>query len=144
MVISAGRRRCGVQWPNARDRQETNEGFQIMRNVLPAACAAMLVTLAASACFAGDGRYYDNYGGYNYYDNDYRNYEGYGYNRGYSYDYIGGYQYRQDVVSPRSIVRSLRHQRFSYISWPTLAGRFYQVKARDPNGHKVKLYIDAF
>jgi hypothetical protein len=25
-----------------------------------------------------------------------------------------------------------------------LAGRFYQVKARDPNGHKGKLCIDAY
>ena len=112
-----------------------------MTNALPAACAAMLVTLASSACIADDGRYYDNgnYGGYNYYDNDY----GYDSDRGYGSDY-GGYQYRQDVVSPRSIVRSLRNEGFSYISWPVLAGRFYQVKARDPNGHKVKLYIDAY
>jgi len=47
-------------------------------------------------------------------------------------------------VSPRSIVRDLRYQGFSYISRPALAGQFYQVKARDPNGHKVKLYIDAY
>ena len=114
-----------------------------MRNVLPAACAAVLVTLAASACFAGDGRYYDNYGGYNYDDNGYYN-EGYGNNPGYDYGYGGGYQYRQDVVSPRSIVWNLRHDGFSDISRPVLAGRFYQLKARDPNGHRVKLYIDAF
>jgi len=32
----------------------------------------------------------------------------------------------------------------TYISRPALAGRFYQVKARTPDGHKVKLYIDAY
>jgi Peptidase propeptide and YPEB domain len=47
------------------------------------------------------------------------------------------------VVSPRSIVQGLQQQGFSYISRPALAGQFYQVKARDPNGKKVKLYIDA-
>jgi hypothetical protein len=63
---------------------------------------------------------------------------------GYRYDGNAGYGYNQSIVSPRSIVRSLRHQGFSSISRPDLAGRFYQVKARDPNGHKVKLYIDAY
>jgi Peptidase propeptide and YPEB domain len=38
----------------------------------------------------------------------------------------------------------LRYQGFSNISRPALAGQFYQVKARDPNGHRVKLYIDAY
>jgi hypothetical protein len=49
-----------------------------------------------------------------------------------------------DVVSPRAIVHDLRMQGFSYISRPALAGQFYQVKARDPNGKKVKLSIDAY
>lgn len=55
-----------------------------------------------------------------------------------------GYGYSNDIVSPWSIVQDLRYQGFSYISQPALAGQFYQVKARDPNGHKVKLYIDAY
>jgi hypothetical protein len=33
---------------------------------------------------------------------------------------------------------------FSYISRPALSGRFYQLKALDPNGRKVKLYVDAY
>ena len=118
-----------------------------MKNVLLSACAAIVLTLGASAGSADDNRYYDNNG---YYDNggnswqyqnqDYDNYGNYG-NYG-----NGGYGsgYRPDIVSPRWIVRNVRHQGFSYISRPALAGRFYQVKARDPNGRKVKLYIDAY
>jgi hypothetical protein len=75
--------------------------------------------------------------------------EGSDYGYGYGYDYRygndnGGYGYSNDIVSPWSIVQDLRYQGFSYISQPALAGQFYQVKARDPNGHKVKLYIDAY
>jgi hypothetical protein len=80
------------------------------------------------------------------YDNGYGN-GSYGYGNGsYGNRYYGntGYGYNQSVVSPRSIVRSLRHQGFSSISQSTLAGHFYQVRARDLNGHKVKLYIDAY
>jgi hypothetical protein len=47
-------------------------------------------------------------------------------------------------VPPHVIVRYLHRSGFSYISRPALAGRFYQIKARDPNGRKVKLYVDAY
>jgi len=121
-----------------------------MRSIFIGGCAAlMLMTGAIGAASAGplsapngveagtiirinDNGYYD-------YGTDY----GRG-SSGYRYYGNAGYGYNQSVVSPRSIVRSLRHQGFSYISQPTLAGQFYQVKARDPNGHKVKLYIDAY
>ena len=111
---------------------------------------------------AGDDRYYDN-NGYNGYDwrnqsqgygdddsdygygnqgygnQDYDN-QGYG-NRGYGYgNGYGNYA----VVSPYAIVHYLHRSGFSYISQPALTGRFYQLKARDPNGRKVKLYIDAY
>ncbi len=113
--------------------------------------------MAASAASADGGRYYDGYQDNGYYgggDNnwryqqqDYGNYSDYSRQRDWDnggYGYNGGYAYGHDIVSLRWIVRNLRQQGFSYISRPALAGRFYQVKARDPNGHKVKLYIDAY
>jgi hypothetical protein len=92
-----------------------------MRNILLSACAAIALTFGVSVALADDYRYYNS----DYYDN-------------------GGYGYSQDFVSPRSIVQDLRYQGFRNVSRPALAGPFYQVKARDPNGHKVKLYIDAY
>jgi hypothetical protein len=59
----------------------------------------------------------------------------------------GGYGYRDrnhGMVSPRSIVRNLQRHDYRYISRPVLSGRFYQVKAINPHGRKVKLYIDAY
>jgi len=85
-----------------------------MRTILLSAGAAIVLALTASAASADD--YYDN----------------------------GGYGYSQGTVSPRSIVQDLQYQGFSNISRPALAGQFYQVKAIDPNGKKVKLYIDAY
>ena len=41
-------------------------------------------------------------------------------------------------------MRNLEQSDFRYISRPVLSGRFYQVKAVNPNGKKVKLYIDAY
>jgi uncharacterized membrane protein YkoI len=109
-----------------------------MKNILFPACAAIVLTMGASAASADDNRYYDDDGYYSNGDNSlrYQNDDYYGDN--------GGYGYSQDVVSPRSVVQSLQQQGFSYITRPALSGRFYQVKARDPNGHKVKLYIDAY
>jgi hypothetical protein len=113
----------------------------------------------------GDNRYYDN--GYNSNDYSSQGYgdedsdysygsQGYG-NQGYgsqgygSQGYgnqgygNGGYGYgNYGVLPPHAIVRYLHRSGFSYISRPALAGRFYQVKARDPNGRRVKLYIDAY
>jgi len=79
-----------------------------------------------------------NYGNnnYGYGNNNYGN--GYG-NGGYGYGY-GNY----GVLPPHAIVRYLYRSNFSYISRPVLAGRFYQVKALDPRGRKVKLYVDAY
>jgi len=117
-----------------------------MKGVLLSACTAIVLTMGISAASANDNGYYDD----RYYDNgtnswQYQNqdYEYYG-NGGYNNYGNGGYGYSQDILSPRWVVRNLRQQGFSYISRPALAGRFYQVKARDPNGHKVKLYIDAY
>jgi hypothetical protein len=122
--------------------------------------------MGTSAALADDNRYYDN--GY-YYDNggngwqnnnlyydDYYNNNGvnswrYRYQNNGNYDYSrqrdwnnGGYDYSQDVVSPRSIVRNLQRSDYRNISRPVLSGNFYQVKAINPDGRKVKLYIDPY
>jgi hypothetical protein len=55
-----------------------------------------------------------------------------------------GHGYGYGVLPPRAIVRSLRGYGFSYISEPVLSGRYYQVRALDRYGRKVKLYIDAY
>ena len=136
-----------------------------MKNVLLLACASIVLTMGASAALADDNRYYNN--GYydnggnwqdnnRYYNNDY--YDNGGNNGRYQYqdngsysDYMrqqdwnnGGYNYRQDVVSPRSIVRNLQRNDYRNISRPVLSGNFYQVKAINPDGHNVKLYIDPY
>jgi hypothetical protein len=82
----------------------------------------------------------DRYGYWqrDHYDPDF----GSGWGNGYGGGYGGGYGY--PVVPPQAIVRSLHRQGFSYISQPLLSGQFYQVKALDPSGRKVKLYIDAY
>jgi hypothetical protein len=114
----------------------------------------------------GDNRYYDDngYGGDGYpsqgYGDEYNDYgygnQGYGYgsrgygdsnrygNQGYGYGNQGYGYGNYGVVPPHVIVRYLHRSGFSYISRPALAGRFYQIKARDPNGRKVKLYVDAY
>ena len=136
-----------------------------MKNVLLSACAGIVLTMGASAALADDNRYYNN--GYydnggswqdnnRYYNNDYYDNSGntwrYQYQGNGSYsDYLrqrdwnnGGYNYSQDVVSPLSIVRNLQRHGYTYISHPALAGPLYQVKATNPDGHKVKLYIDSY
>jgi hypothetical protein len=47
-------------------------------------------------------------------------------------------------LPPRVIVRFLDRRNYSYISRPVLDGRYYQVKAINPRGRKVKLYIDPY
>jgi len=84
----------------------------------------------------GNNYNYGNNNNYGYGNNNYGN--GYG-NGGYGYGY-GNY----GVLPPHAIVRYLYRSNFSYISQPVLAGRFYQVKALDPRGRKVKLYVDAY
>jgi hypothetical protein len=117
-----------------------------MKNILLSACAAVVVATGAAAASAGDiiVRHDNQWGtiiqvddmrpGYGWQDDGY----GYGYGSGY-----GDYR-RHDVVSPRWIVRNLQRADYRYISRPVLHGRFYQVKAISPRGHKVKLYIDAY
>jgi hypothetical protein len=93
-----------------------------MRNVLLSACAAILIAMGISAASADDERSYDNryYGG-NWHQND----------RG------------PETVSPGSVVHYLQRQDYRHISKPIRSGRFYQVRATNAHGHKVKLYIDA-
>jgi hypothetical protein len=124
--------------------------------------------MGASAALADDNRYYDSVlqglaglaqdlqDNNRYYNNDY--YDNGGNNRRYQYrdngsysDYLrqrdwnnGGYDYRWDVVSPRSIVRNLQRNDYRNISRPVLSGNFYQVKAINPDGRRVKLYIDPY
>jgi opacity protein-like surface antigen len=125
----------------------------MMKNILLSACAAVVIATGASAASAGDIvvrhdnlsgtiiRVDDFRPGYGWHDNGYNNGNGYGnYDNGYNYG-----DYRQHgVVSPRWIVRNLQRADYRYISRPVLTGRYYQVKAVHPNGHKVKLYIDAY
>jgi opacity protein-like surface antigen len=103
-----------------------------MKNAILATCTTIALTLAASAAIADDGRYYDYNNGYMGSD-----YSG-------SYRSDNGYGYRHDIVSPQWVVRDLRQQGFRDISRPYLAGRMYQVHARDPNGQYVKVYVDAY
>ena len=84
------------------------------------------------------------YGNQSYGNQGYGN-QGYGngYRSGYGNGYSNGYG-NYGVLPPYAIVHYLQRSGFSYISRPALSGRFYQLKARDPNGRKVKLYVDAF
>jgi len=47
------------------------------------------------------------------------------------------------TVSPDSVVHNLQRQDYHHISPPVRSGRFYEVKAINRQGHKIKLYIDA-
>jgi opacity protein-like surface antigen len=123
-----------------------------MKNILLLACAAIALSMGASAALADDNRYYDN----GYYNNGDSSWE----DNGWRYQYQddgnysdnsrqrdwnnGGYNYRHNTVSPRSIVLNLQRNDYRYISRPVLSGRFYQVKAVNPRGHNVKLYIDRY
>jgi hypothetical protein len=60
---------------------------------------------------------------------------------GWGNGYGGGYGY--GVLPPFEVMRYLHQNNFTYISQPVLTGDFYQVKALDPYGRKVKLYVDA-
>jgi hypothetical protein len=67
--------------------------------------------------------------------------------RSYDYRYYGGNwhqnNYGPDTAPPGSVVRYLERQDYRHISKPMRSGRFYQVKAINSYGHKVRLYIDA-
>jgi len=142
-----------------------------MKTILLSACAAIAIATGASAASAGDlvvrhdtrpgtiiriddtrpdyGWNNGGYGsGYRYgsgYNSGYGYNSGSGYDSGYGYGYDSGYRYGDHgVVSPRWIVRNLQRHDYRYISRPVLHGRFYQVKAINPHGHRVKLYIDAY
>ena len=118
-----------------------------MRDILLAACATIGLEMGTSAASADDNRY-DNNG---YYDNGGSGWEYQYQNNGNYFDNSrqsdwnnGGYHYRHDVVTPRSIVQDLQRNDYRHISRPVLSGRFYQVKAVNPRGHNVKLYIDRY
>jgi hypothetical protein len=136
-----------------------------MKNILLLGCAAIVLAMGTSAAVADDNRYYDNgyyydNGGngwqnntlyYDYYDNNGANNWRYRYQNNGNYDYSrqrdwnnDEYDYSQNVVSPRSIVRNLQRSDYRNISRPVLSGNFYQVKAINPDGRKVKLYIDPY
>ena len=110
-----------------------------MKNLLLSACVAVLIATGASAASAGDIVVrHDNAAGTIIRIDDFRS--DYGWNN-------GGYGYGNrdhGMVSPRWIVRNLQRHDYRYISRPVLSGRFYQVKAINPHGRKVKLYIDAY
>jgi peptidase YpeB-like protein len=129
-----------------------------MKRILIATCAAIVVaTTGAVSASAGqfaapansgsgaiirvdDNRYYDD----GYYDRgDYNSQYQYQ-NRGYNDDWRYSDYDNRGIVSPRWIVRNLERSDYRYISRPVLSGRFYQVKAVNPNGKKVKLFIDAY
>jgi hypothetical protein len=124
---------------NARRSEFQPRRNTVMKNLLLSACAAILIATGASAASAGDMVVrHDNAAGTIVRINDFRS--DYGWNN-------GGYGYRDrnhGMVSPRSIVRNLQRHDYRYISRPVLSGRLYQVKAVNPRGHKVKLYIDAY
>jgi hypothetical protein len=128
-----------------------------MTRFLISACAAALIGLAASSAGAGDFTIlrdrpsgaivpvdddgHDRRYGYGRHedDDDWRRRSGWGNGRGWGH----GYGHR-GVVPPHRIVRQLSRHRFTHIAQPVLAGWHYQVKARDPRGRKVKLYINAY
>jgi opacity protein-like surface antigen len=113
-----------------------------MNKFLVLAGAAIALTMGASAALADDNGYYNNGGNnWQYQNQDNGNYG----NNSRQPDWNnGGYNYRHDTVSPRSIVRNLQRNDYRNISQPVLSGRFYQVKAISPRGHNVKLYIDRY
>jgi len=120
-----------------------------MKTILLSACAAVIIATSASAASASDLVVrHDARSGTIIRIDDMRPDYGWnngGYGSGYRYGYDSGYRYgNHGVVSPSWIVRNLQRQDYRYISQPVLHGRFYQVKAINPHGHKVKLYIDAY
>jgi len=123
-----------------------------MKNMLLLACATIVLAIGASAAQGEDNRYYDDrYYDDGYYNNghdnwqyQYQDYGNYGDNpRKHNWN-NGGNDYRQGAVSRRSIVRNLERNDYRSISQPVLSGRFYQVKAINADGRKVKLYIDRY
>lgn len=129
-----------------------------MTKFLLTACAAALIGAAVPSALAGESgngrsgaiiqadsnRYYyswsypvPGYGYGNIWNRDRNRDRGWGNGWGYGYGNHG-------VVAPRWIVHNLSRHKYRNITKPVLAGRFYQVKATDPRGRKVKLYIDAY
>jgi opacity protein-like surface antigen len=116
-----------------------------MKNILLAACATIALAMGASAASADDSRYDNNgYNGGSGWQYEYQNNGDYRDNSRQPDWNNGGYNYHHDTVSPRSIVRNLQRNDYRNISQPMLSGRFYQVKAVNPRGHSVKLYIDRY
>jgi len=117
-----------------------------MRSILLAACAAVVVTVGAFSASAG--QFAAPAGGaiIRVDDDHYYNDDGYYYQGPGNYDSGQGWSNSSygNPIPPHWIVRNLERSDYRYISRPVLSGRFYQVKAVDPSGHKVKLYIDAY
>jgi hypothetical protein len=142
-----------------------------MTKFLLSACAAVLIGIAALPASAGDFTIVDNgpsgpiirvtdngYDGqsrshrwpnqqstYRYDDNGWnRRDDNDGWNRHRGWGNWGHGYGHHGVVPAHRIVRRLAWHHFTHISQPVLAGPFYEVKARDPRGRKVKLYINAY
>jgi hypothetical protein len=138
-----------------------------MTKFLLSACAAALIGITASSAGAGEFTIADNgpsgaiiritdnsYDGQNRYygwPNQPSSYDDYddddddGWNRPRRWHGNGGQGYgHYGVVPPHRIVHKLARHHFTHISQPVLAGPYYQVKARDPRGYRVKLYINAY
>jgi hypothetical protein len=135
-----------------------------MTKFLLSACAAAVIGMAASSASAGgftmaengpsgviiritdnsydqQGRSYGwpNQSNYGHDDDDDR------WNRDRRWHGQWGHGYgHHRVLPPQRIVHKLARHRFTHISQPVLAGPYYQVKARDPRGYRVKLYINAY
>jgi hypothetical protein len=109
-----------------------------MRSILLAAGAAIVTMTGAFAASADDDHYYNDDGYY------YQNPPSYDYQNRPGYDSGGSYNAYGNPIPPHWIVQNLERSDYRYISRPVLSGRFYQVKAVNPDGHKVKLYIDAY
>jgi hypothetical protein len=123
-----------------------------MTKLIVSACAAALIGVAASSASAGDFtiplnavsggllQVHDSRYGHEARYYDWRRPT---FSPRYGYGWGGGHG--DDRVLPRrAIVRQLAWHRYTRISEPQLAGRYYQVKAVDPRGRKVKLYINAY
>jgi len=115
-----------------------------MRSILLAACAAVVTMAGAFGASAGQFAAPANGAIIRVDDDHYYNDDGYYYQNPPSYDSGGSYNAYGNPIPPHWIVQNLERSDYRYISRPVLSGRFYQVKAVNPDGHKVKLYIDAY
>jgi hypothetical protein len=117
-----------------------------MTKFIVSACAAALISVAASSASAGEftiARDAVSAGVIQVHDSRHFNWWRPAPTPRYGYNWGPGFG-RYAVLPPRAIVRQLAWHRYTRISQPQLAGQHYQVKAVDPRGRKVKLYINAY